>query len=462
MIANRHVVIIGAGQVGRALLDELPGNWTVTVIDTDADALDGFTDTHAEQTVHKILGDATSRLVLEEAKLSMRTMVAIVTASDRINLEVARVVHSNFQVDDLVCVLDVCNKEAIQEAGLNRGEVVQRARAAAQIALNHLSGAEPQSLELQLQRGEVRVIQVLPGSAVIGRPLKELKPRRWLVAAIYRDDNLIVPHGETLLEAGDRVMLVGEPTVVESVGRFIHGSEPTFPGQYGANIALVADGEVATTEAGWLHEVTRSENLLTLDPEPFNPRVVSSEDIALSIAKRQIGLMVLDDAGVGLSARLGLRRARRRELIAATRVPVLIARSGRPYKRILLAVGGDQSVNAISVVGIDIAHLADAELTVLTVVPPSLSAGGEARATLAELPKRVATLAQMHGLEISIQIEEGNPIERIRAVAADYDLLVVGYSRRSYNTIFTPDVSLHLLHRTPCSVVFVPWNPAGQ
>jgi hypothetical protein len=39
---------------------------------------------------------------------------------------------------------------------------------------------------------------------------------------------------------------------------------------------------------------------------------------------------------------------------------------------------------------------------------------------------------------------------------------VVGYSRRSYNTIFTPDVSLHLLHRTPCSIVFVPWNPAGQ
>ncbi|MFT4974922.1 MAG: K+/H+ antiporter YhaU regulatory subunit KhtT [Myxococcota bacterium] len=389
-------------------------------------------------------------------------MVTIVTDSDTVNLEIARVIHEHFQVDDLVCVLHVVDDEALAVAGLRRGEVVQRTRAAAQIALNHLSGAEPQSLELQLQRGEVRVVQVLPGSAAIGRPLKELKPRRWLVAAIYRNDALIVPHGETILAVGDRVMLVGEPLVIENVGSFIHGSEPVFPTQYGANIAMAADSVAARTEAVWLHEQTHSEALLELDIEPLDPRVLSREDIALAMAKRKIGLLVLDETPVGLAARLGLRRSVRRDLIASTRVPVLVARSNRPYKRILLAVGGDQSVNAISVVGIDIAHLVGAELTVLTVMPPSLSASDESREKMLDLSQRVAMLAQMHGLEITSLIEEGNPIERIRSVAKDYDLIVVGYSRRSYNTIFTPDVSLHLLHRTPCSIVFVPWNPAGQ
>ena len=43
-----------------------------------------------------------------------------------------------------------------------------------------------------------------------------------------------------------------------------------------------------------------------------------------------------------------------------------------------------------------------------------------------------------------------------------FDLIVVGYSRRSYNTFVTPDVSLHLLHKTPCSIMFVPWNPASR
>lgn len=462
MIANRHIVIVGAGRGARALVDELPNNWSVTLIDPRSEALEQFPSHHAGQTIHKIVGDATSRLVLQQAGLSVRTMIAILTDNDTINLEVARMVRTHFQVDDLVCILDEFDVHKIEAAQLQRSEIVHRVRAAAQIALNHLSGAEPQSLELQLQRGEVRVVQVLPGSAAIGRPLKELKPRHWLAAAIYRDDALIVPHGETVLCGGDRVMLVGEPTVIGSVGRFIHGSEAVFPGQYGANIALIAEGDVAQTEANWLHERLRSEELMTLDPEPFDPRVVSKEDIALAIARRQIGLVVLDHRVVSLLARVGIRAAVRRRFIAATRVPVLIARSDRPYKKILLAVGGDQSVNAISVVGIDIAHLVGAELTVMTVVPPSLSAGEEIRGPLLELPNRVAALARMHGLEISVRIEEGNPIECIRTVAEEFDLIVVGYSRRTYNTLVTPDVSLHLLHKTPCSVVFVPWNPASR
>lgn len=462
MITNRHVVIVGAGQVGQALLDELPSTWTVTVVDTDPDALDGFAVAHASQTIHKICGDATSRLVLKQAGLSNRTMVAIVTDSDEVNLEVARVVRDGFQISDLVCLIHECSEEAISAVGLRRGELVHRARAAARITLNHLSGAEPKALELQLQRGEVQVVQVLPGSAAIGRPLKELQPRRWLAAAIYREDVLTVPHGETILEAGDRVMLVGEPAVLASVGRFIHGSEPVFPGQYGANIGLFGSKKDAKTEAEWLHTKLRSEDLQAVDPDAFDPRVLSVEDTALALAQRKLGLLVLDDAPVRWPARLGLRRALRREFIAATRVPVLIARSGRPYKKILLAVGGAESVNAISVVGIDIAHLVGAELAVMTVLPPSLSGSEGGSAALLELPKRVAALAEMHNLEIETRIEEGNPIERIRAVAEGYDLLVVGYSRRSYNTIFTPDVSLHLLHNTPCSVMFVPWNPAGQ
>jgi Trk K+ transport system NAD-binding subunit/nucleotide-binding universal stress UspA family protein len=462
VIANRHIIIVGAGEEGKMFLEELPATWTVTLIDQDPDVLAGCPDTHAGQTIDKIPGDATSRLVLERAKLSERTMVAVMTGQDAVNLEVVRMLRAHFRVETMVCMLDSLDSEAIERAGLRSNEAVHRVRATARSAISHLSETRSQSLDLLLQRGEVRVIQVLPGSAAIGRPLKDLQPRQWLAAAVYRGDTLIVPHGETVLATGDRVMLVGEPTVIDSVALFIHGSEPSFPGQYGANIALIADGEVARSEAQLLHEQTLSDEMITLDPEPFDPRVISKEDIALAIARRQIGMVVVDDTTVALTARLGLRRSTRQRFIAATRVPVLVARSGRPYKRILIAIGGDQSLNAIAIVGIDLARLCEAELTVLTVVPPALSSGEETRGPLLELPKRVASLAEMHGLEIGVRVEEGNPIERIRSIAADYDLIVVGYSQRAYNTIITPDVSLHLLHKTPCSVVFVPWNPAGR
>lgn len=443
-------------------LEELPSTWTATIIDQDPEALASCPDTHAGQTIDKITGDATSRLVLDRVKLSARTMVAVMTDQDAVNLEVVRMLRTHFKVETLICMLDHIDSEAIEQAGLRSNEALHRVRATARSAISLLSETRSQSMDLLTQRGEVRVVEVLPGSAAVGRPLKELQPRQWLAAAVYRSDALIVPHGETVLESGDRVMLVGEPAVIDSVALFIHGSEPSFPGQYGANIALISDGEVARSEATLLHEQTLSEELLTLDPDSFDPRIISKEDIALAIARRQVGMIVTDDTKVELLARLGFRRSTRQAFIAATRVPVLLARSGRPYKRILIAISGDQSLNSVAIVGIDIARLCEAELTVLTVVPPSLSSSEETRAPLLELPRRVASLATMHDLEIQVRVEEGNPIERIRSVAEDYDLIVVGYSQRAYNSIFTPDVSLHLLHKTPCSVVFVPWNPAGR
>ncbi|MFT5679116.1 MAG: Trk K+ transport system NAD-binding subunit/nucleotide-binding universal stress UspA family protein [Myxococcota bacterium] len=459
MRTHRHVVLIGAGEVGLALLAELPVSWTVSAVDTSAEALAVLPETHGGQTILKVQGDATSRLVLNQVGLSTRTMVAILTGSDETNLEIARVIRAHFQVDDLVCQLNSAENSAAN--GLTGNEIALRSVAAARHTMNHFSRSEPHLLADQLARGELQVIQVLPGSAAIGRTLSQLKPRRWLVAAIYRNDALIVPHGETVLESGDRVMLTGEPDVVDSVANFIHGAEAVFPSQYGASIGYLGDDEVQK-EAAWLLEKTQAEHLISLPSEKLDTNILSATDIALNLSRQEVGLLVLESRPLRLSSRLGLRISNRKKLILAARVPVLIARSQRPYKRILLAVSSQDSVNAISVIAMDIATLVGASLTVLTVLPPSLSKGEEALAPLRAVPRQVADLGRLHGLEVDTVISEGNPIKQIRSHAANFDLLVVGHSHQSRNTLFTPDISMYLLHSTPCSVLFVPWNVAGR
>ena len=117
MIANRHIVIVGAGEEGRMFLEELPSTWTATIIDQDPEALASCPDTHAGQTIDKITGDATSRLVLEQIKLSARTMVAVMTGQDAVNLEVVRMLRTHFKVETLICMLDHLDSEAIAQAG---------------------------------------------------------------------------------------------------------------------------------------------------------------------------------------------------------------------------------------------------------------------------------------------------------------------------------------------------------
>jgi len=305
------------------------------------------------------------------------------------------------------------------------------------------------------------MFQILEGSAAIGRPLRELKPRRWLVAAVYREDELIVPHGETILQANDRVMLVGEAGVIESVGRFIHGSESVFPTQYGVRIGFVGTDKAPAT-AKWLLQKTKAEDLIEVDHNQIDPRIHTPEETSLALTQQRVGCLVMDSAPISLTSRLGFTRSARKKLLLAARVPILIARSTPPIKKILLAVSGEQNINAIAVVAIDLAHLVGAELSVLTVLPPSISASNETLQPLRKIPNRVAHIARFHGVTVECLLDEGNPIERIRHHASSYDLLVVGHSRHRRNTVFSPDVSLHLLHKTPCSVMFVPWNPAGQ
>jgi len=161
-------------------------------------------------------------------------------------------------------------------------------------------------------------------------------------------------------------------------------------------------------------------------------------------------------------ARIGLTRSRRKQLVLAAHVPVLVSRGTNPYTRILVAIGSDEHADVVATAAIDLARQCDALLSVLTVLPPSLAEGADEQEEARALPQRVANLARLHDVEVEKIVDHGNPIERIRHHAQNADLLVVGCSDQRRNTVFTPDVSLYLLHDTPCSTLFVPWNPAAR
>jgi amino acid transporter/mannitol/fructose-specific phosphotransferase system IIA component (Ntr-type) len=66
----------------------------------------------------------------------------------------------------------------------------------------------------------LRIRAIDSTSDLIGQPLKDLKwPEGSLVALIRRDDRTIVPRGSTVLKEGDRITVLGEPTVLTVIRR---------------------------------------------------------------------------------------------------------------------------------------------------------------------------------------------------------------------------------------------------
>lgn len=386
-------------------------------------------------------------------------MLVVCTGDDEVNREVARLARAEFQVEEIVALTRGGFDH--REDGVTESDMLERHSATAALVLNRLNVGETRGVALGLGQGELRQVSVMEGSAAAGRPLAELQPHRWLVAAVYRDDALLVPHGQTVLRPGDRVLLVGETDVLASVAAFIRGGRPIFPTQYGEHVGVLG-AKAASEEASWLREHTLATQTVPIEAGEVDPDACSEEHIADYLRGQKVGCVVLDPVPISWAARVGLTSSRRKRFVLAAHVPVLVARGSKPYKRILMAVGGNQDPVLIGQVGIDLARQNGAELTVLTVLPPSFAEGEEEQQPLRAMPERVAHIARLHGVTVEQRIDHGNPIERIRHHAQDFDLLVVGHSHSARNTVFTPDVSLFLLHDTPCSVMFVPWNAAGQ
>ena len=64
-----------------------------------------------------------------------------------------------------------------------------------------------------------------------------------MVGAILRAGELVVPHGETVFEAGDLVTVVGASADFAEMVRTFTSGEGRFPLDYGKRVVLPVDGE---------------------------------------------------------------------------------------------------------------------------------------------------------------------------------------------------------------------------
>lgn len=451
----RRFVLVGGGRTGRTVLAGLPGSWSLVVIDPDADAVEALRSELGGRDLLGIVGDATSRLVLRQAGIDRKSVVVVASGNDDVNLEVARLARKEFGVEELTCVLN--DPSLAADSGLDEQEIVLRPAATAGHLLNRVSAGSTMGVTVGLGQGELLQVTVLEGSPAIGRPLREIGAPHWLLAAVYRSGRLIVPHGRTTVEAGDRVLLVGAPDVLADVGAWFRGGDPVFPSQYGRVIGW-SGGEAVRGQAEWLASHSRADSVLSLDAAEVDPSRVRPSELRRVLESRDIGCLVLGPRRIPWYARVGLAPSSFHGLVLGSGRPVLIAREGPPFDRVLVCLVDTQVQRTVALTAFDVSRLSGLPLAALSVSPPAL--GGAAASGVADGPRDMRALARLHGVELSHVVDEGNPIERIRHHARPSDLVVLGISPAPVSP-FSPDVSVSLLASLPCSALFVPWKPVA-
>jgi trk system potassium uptake protein TrkA len=211
-----YVIVVGAGKVGwnlaRELLDK---DHEVTLIENNRNRY----LTVEQELEHNVqYGDASELWVLERAGISRADMVIAVTGDDEDNMLICQVAKEKYLVDRIIArVNNPRNKQWFELLGIK--PVVS----ATDLILRLIEHEVPEYglvhlLDLPEQRLEIIEMLLPDDSRAAGERVGDLEmPEGSLLISVLREGRGFVPNAETVLEAGDEILAVLDPTVEEDL-----------------------------------------------------------------------------------------------------------------------------------------------------------------------------------------------------------------------------------------------------
>ncbi|MDH3285369.1 MAG: Trk system potassium transporter TrkA [Acidobacteriota bacterium] len=225
---SKRIVIVGAGIVGLTSGQRLSRDGhDVVIVELDEETAREITD---RLDVQVLVGNGCSIDVLREARLDQADLLLAVTDSDEVNMITALVAGAAFQVETKVIrlrspeYLQNINELSKNWPGKTFGITPTQVAAS---RITSLLGVPHAADVARLLDGRVIVagFRVQRGCPLLGKDMATLRQifpdDRFLVAAIYRDGNAILPRGDTELLQGDTAYFSTVPEQLPQVVRLM-------------------------------------------------------------------------------------------------------------------------------------------------------------------------------------------------------------------------------------------------
>ena len=207
-----YIIIAGAGKVGHFLAKRLlEDKHTVVVIEKDPAVCLKLSE---ELSMIIVNGDACEPRFLEEAHIERADVLAAVTGEDEDNLVICQLAKEKFKINRTVArVNDPKNEHTFNELGID--VPIDATKIIAKIIEEEVSFTDFVNL-MSFKRGKLAIVRVdlTNDSPAIGKNLTELVlPPDSVLVSIIRKDEVIVPHGNTVLGPGDDIIAL---TLIEN------------------------------------------------------------------------------------------------------------------------------------------------------------------------------------------------------------------------------------------------------
>ena len=221
-----RIIVLGAGQVGRSLVENLVGEAKdITVVDIDKQRLQMLQERFPS--IKILCAPGSHPVTLARAGAEDADMLVAVTNSDEINMIACQVAQSLFNVPRKIA--------RVRETGyMEQGQALFAKVAVPIDVLINPEALVTQHLKKLIRypgalqvinfaggRAQLVAVRALHGSALVGHEIASLRgllPSVEIrVAAIFRRDRSIVPQGDTVIEEGDELFFVAAKSDIRAV-----------------------------------------------------------------------------------------------------------------------------------------------------------------------------------------------------------------------------------------------------
>ncbi|WP_028110338.1 MULTISPECIES: Trk system potassium transporter TrkA [Ferrimonas] len=338
------IIILGAGQVGGTLAENLVGeNNDITIVDNDQVTLRSLQDKYDLRVVH---GHAAHPGVLHEAGAEDADMLIAVTNSDETNMVACHLAYTLYGTPTKIARIRSEQFMARQDALFQRSGQGNDCRgrffideliAPEQLVTHYIRRLieYPGALQVvEFAEGRVSLVAVKAyyGGPLVGNALSALREHMpnidTRVAAIFRQGRPILPRGTTVIEADDEVFFVADSKHIRAVMSEMQELESSYRhimiaggGNIGFGLAkalepyhevklIERNGERASALSEWLDSTTVFHGDAS-DQELLNEEQINQTDVFIAVTN--------DDEANIMSALLAKR-------LGAKKVMVLIQR----------------------------------------------------------------------------------------------------------------------------------------
>lgn len=261
------IVIVGAGEVGYHIAEQLIQERKDVILIEKNPEHAKHAASHLDCIV--IQGDGTSIETLSDAGVGKAAIFIAVTNSDEVNMISCLVVASEYEVPTKIARvrnIEYTKTNIFTKTSIGIDFAVNPEIEAARSIISTVEqGATTGVFTFDDSDIQLRDVFIGEKSPLIGSSIKaigKLTPKDFIIAGISRDDEVIIPYGDTVIDENDHLSLVGD---IKTIDRFLH--KTGVKKHRLRKMLIVGGGKIGSYVASHLSRRGRSVTLIDKDYE---------------------------------------------------------------------------------------------------------------------------------------------------------------------------------------------------